>query len=87
MVLSRRLIGTVITSAVLMMLSGCGKDKVYKEDDLYKKEGKYFEKDGDSEANGILRDFDGDSLEKETPLNDGVIDGVVKGGVMKKTRG
>lgn len=68
----------VMVMWIVLLITGCGEEKIYKEGDLYQKEGVFYEKENDKTANGIEREYDGNSVRKETPFNDGKIDGIVK---------
>lgn len=67
-----------IAIVVALVLSGCGEPKVYKNGDLYQKDGMYFDKEENKPANGMAREYSADNvISKEIPYVDGKIDGTV----------
>jgi len=71
--------GVILAAGMALSLVGCGEEKIYGEDDLYQKEGSFYEKESNDLANGIGRTyFSNNVVEEETPYDDGKINGVVK---------
>lgn len=69
----------ILAAGMVISFAGCGEEKVYNDGDLYQKEGSYYEKGTEDLADGIGREYSSDNVvEKETPYDDGKINGVVK---------